>query len=141
MSTPLSVGTTSYSANLATIFGDLAQMESDREQLTRHLRALAADLDGLDRRLSDLIWRQRCRPADPAEGEMLSERTTLESRRAEMASRLRDLARKLNDLDAALAGRKGLVTAPATRVGICPDCGYPSLDSGLCAFCRPRRAF
>ena len=45
MSSPLSVGTTSYSANLATIFGDLAQMESDREQLTRHLRALAADLD------------------------------------------------------------------------------------------------
>ena len=58
-----------------------------------------------------------------------------------MNARLRDLARKLNDLDAALAGRKGLVTAPATRVGICPDCGYPSLDSGLCAFCRPRRAF
>jgi hypothetical protein len=22
-------------------------------------------------------------------------------------------------------------------VGMCPYCGYPSLNSGLCAFCRP----
>jgi len=29
---------------------------------------------------------------------------------------------------------------PAARVGICPDCGYPSLESILCAFCRPRLA-
>lgn len=24
----------------------------------------------------------------------------------------------------------------AARVGTCPDCGYPSLDSLSCAFCR-----
>jgi hypothetical protein len=24
-----------------------------------------------------------------------------------------------------------------TLVGTCPDCGYPSLSSVLCAFCRP----
>ena len=141
MSMPLSAATTTYAASHTAVTDQLVLMQSDREQLTVHLRTLAADLDGLDRRLSDLIWQQRCRPAEAAGGEMLSERTTLESRRAEMTSRLRNLARKLNDLDTALAGGKGLVAAPATRVGICPDCGYPSLDSGLCAFCRPRHAF
>ncbi len=29
---------------------------------------------------------------------------------------------------------------PVARVGVCPDCGYPSLESILCAFCRPRLA-
>ena len=141
MSMSPSTATTSYAGYPAAVTDQLSLMRSDREQLTLHLRTLASDLDGLDRRLSDLIWQQRCRPADPAGGELLSERTTLESRRAEMTSRLRDLARKLNDLDTALAGRTGFATTPATRVGICPDCGYPSLDSGLCAFCRPRHAF
>ena len=135
---PLSAATTRDAGYRTAATDESALLRSEREQLTLHLRALAADLDALDRRLSDLIWQQRCRPADPARGEMRTERTTLESRRSEMTSRLRDLARQLNDFDVALARQKGLVTAPATRVGICPDCGYPSLDSGLCAFCRPR---
>lgn len=141
MSMPLSAATTTYAAYHPAGTDRLWLMQSDREQLTLHLRTLAADLDGMDRRISDLIWQQRCRPAEAAGGEMFSERSTLESRRTEMTSRLRDLARKLNDLDTALAGRRGLMATPATRVGVCPDCGYPSLDSGLCAFCRPRSTF
>ena len=137
---PLSAATTRDAGYRPAATDESGRMRSDREQLTLHLRALAADLDGLDRRLSDLIWQQRCRPADPARAEMLTERTALESRRAQMTSRLRDLARQLNDFDVALARQRGLMPTPATRVGICPDCGYPSLDSGLCAFCRPRRA-
>lgn len=140
MSMPLSASSTTYAGYRAAVADELGLLRADREQLTLHLRALAADLDGLDRRLADLSWHRHCRPAEESGAETLSERTTLESRRAEMTSRLRDLARKLSDLDAALAGRTGFVTTPATRVGICPDCGYPSLDSGLCAFCRPRLA-
>ena len=27
---------------------------------------------------------------------------------------------------------------PVTILAICPACGYPTLGSGLCAYCRPQ---
>ncbi len=33
-----------------------------------------------------------------------------------------------------------LQTLTGARVGTCPHCGYPSLESGLCAYCRPHVA-
>lgn len=116
------------------------RMQTEREQLTLRLRALATDLDALDRRLSDLLWRQRCQRQGPGSHEMSGERSTLETQREQLTSQLRGEARALKDLDETLAGCTGLAQAAAARVGTCPDCGYPSLDSGLCAFCRPRLA-
>jgi hypothetical protein len=113
-------------------------MQADREQLTLRLRALAADLDALDRRLSDLVWRQRCQPTGATGPEMSGELSTLETQRTQLTFRLGGLVRELNDLDMVLEGWKDHLPDPAMRVGTCPDCGYPSLDSGLCAFCRPR---
>jgi hypothetical protein len=53
-----------------------------------------------------------------------------------LTDRLGVLAQRLNSLDNAMSG----VTSDQSRgalVGTCPYCGYPSLGSGLCAFCRP----
>ena len=85
----------------------LARMQAEREQLTGLLRSLAADFDGVDRRLAGI-----------------------------MNARLHGLAGQLNDLDAALSGLHGDRQWPPATVGTCPDCGYPSLGSGLCAPCR-----
>ncbi len=116
--------------------GALGVMETDREQLTHLLRGLASRLDELDRQLADLAWRQQ-RPRTGARfGETVCERTALETERERLTDRLSLLAQRLNTLDSRISG----VTAdesPATLVGTCPYCGYPSLGSGLCAFCRP----
>lgn len=111
-------------------------LEADREQLTHLLRGLAARLDELDRRLTDLAWRRRQLNASSAEGETFCERTALENERERLSDRLGVLAKRLNTLDARLSGADGCATSSA-RVGTCPYCGYPSLGSGLCAFCRP----
>lgn len=111
----------------------LSLMMGDRERLTLLLRGLASDLDEVERRLADIAWRERC--TDPAAH--ADERTSLMARRTHLDSRLRVMALKLNGLDSALSSLKGFPDGPATRVGTCPDCGYPSLDSGLCAYCRP----
>ena len=29
---------------------------------------------------------------------------------------------------------------PVTILAICPACGYPTLGTGLCAYCRPQLA-
>lgn len=100
---------------------------------------LAAELDGLDRRLSDLAWRQRTELLGQV-SELSSERSGLEARRDRLTSTLRRLAVELDNLDTTLEHWKSHHPLPANRVGTCPDCGYPSLDSGLCAFCRPRLA-
>ena len=110
--------------------GALAGVQAHREQLTLLLRGLAAELDDLDRRLSDLAWHQRGRLTGRTETQECHDSGVLLSRREQLNTRLRGLARQLTDLD-----RKH--ERPATRVGTCPHCGYPSLDSGLCAFCRP----
>lgn len=85
-------------------------VQSDREQLTHLLRGLATRLDHVDRRLADLSWPE-CRSA-------------LETERERLSDRLAVLA-ALND------------PTINARMGTCPSCGYPSLASGLCAFCQP----
>ncbi len=109
-------------------------LAGDREQLTHLLRSLAARLDHLDRRLSDLAWRQRRPLAGPALGDKVCERTALESERARLSDRLGVLAMQLRTLDNRVSDAGHRAHA---RVGTCPYCGYPSLGSGLCAFCRP----
>lgn len=116
--------------------GALAGMQAARDRLTHLLRSLAAELDGIDRRLSDLTW-QRLRGAAVTAGETLCERTALEARREQMTARLHVMAGQLNHLDVVLSDLRGHDHVPAARVGTCPHCGYPSLGSGLCAYCRP----
>lgn len=108
----------------------LTTIQVDRDKLTHLLRALAAELDDLDRQLSDLSWRARHRDDHPA---MLC---GLQARREQLTSRLRSLARQLTHLDHSLAAVRGS-DPDLAAVGVCPHCGYPSLGSGLCAYCRP----
>jgi hypothetical protein len=112
----------------------LAVMEADREQLTLLLRGLASRLDELDRRLTDLTWRRQRPHTGGRFGETFCERTALEAERERLTGRLAVLAQRLNFLDSQIAG---VDQQPASLVGTCPYCGYPSLGSGLCAFCRP----
>lgn len=140
MSMPLSAATAARAGLERTASIELSHLKSQREQLTFHLRSLAAELDSLDRRLSDLDWQLHRQHSDAVDTELSRERNALDSQRAHMTSRLRGLARELNDLDMRLVSRSGRPPTHAPRVGTCPDCGYPSLDSGLCAFCRPRLA-
>ena len=102
-------------------------MQADREKLTGLLRTLAAELDGLDRQLADLDWQARSGAAPDG--------AAMRSHRDHLSGRLRQLARELNQLDQTVAAVKGYGDAAA--VGTCPHCGYPSLGSGLCAYCRP----
>lgn len=118
----------------------LSPMRADREQLTHLLRGLAARLDQLDRRLVDLAWRGRGPHLSVILGELVCERTALESERERLSDRLASLADQLNDLDSLLSRTDCTEVLPAGRVGTCPYCGYPSLGSGLCAFCRPHLA-
>ncbi|MCW1958805.1 MAG: hypothetical protein KIH64_009710 [Mycobacterium sp.] len=118
----------------------LAPIHADREQLTHLLRGLAAKLDQLDRELTDLAWRGRSPRTGVAIGEMICERTALESERERLTDRLTMLAGQLSTLDSRLSGDDNPGRLTSTRVGTCPYCGYPSLGSGLCAFCRPHLA-
>lgn len=112
----------------------LRGMQADRERLTARLRTLAAGLDEIDRRLSGLEWDHRGRrPTQPGP---CPERTALEKERAALNNRLRELARHLEDLDRAMSALKDRRPWPSNRVGVCPHCGYPSIDSALCAGCR-----
>lgn len=111
-----------------------ARMQADRERLTRELRSLSGGLDELDRRLSSLDWTRRI--ASPLRSEARTHRLKLEARRTELNCRLRDLARQLTDLDCALSVMAGHPHLTASNVGVCPQCGYPSLSSALCARCR-----
>lgn len=115
-------------------------MRADREQLTHLLRGLAARLDQLDRRLADLAWRGRGPHISVILGEIVCERTALESERARLSDRLTSLADQLNGLDSLLSRTECTEALPTGRVGTCPYCGYPSLESGLCAFCHPHLA-
>lgn len=120
--------------------GALEAVEADREHLTHLLRGLAARLDELDRRLSDLAWRGRGPRIGTLLGELLCERTALESERERLSERLGVLANRLNTLDSRLSGTGNGQLLSMTMAGTCPYCGYPSLGSGLCAFCRPHLA-
>jgi hypothetical protein len=116
----------------------VALLQADREQLTHLLRGLAARLDELDLRLADLSWRKRGPHIGVALGELLCERTALESERERLGERLGVLVGQLSTVDSRLSDT---TCEPTTaRVGMCPYCGYPSLGSGLCAFCRPHLA-
>lgn len=117
--------------------GALTVMQANREQLTLLLRGLAAELDELDRRLTDLAWRQQARSSGVGPTEMHCERTALESARDRQNVRLTILARHLNELDSRVSDLKGHGHWTSAQVGTCPDCGYPSLGSGLCAYCAP----
>ncbi len=117
-----------------------ALMRDHREQLTQLLRTLAARLDELDRRLTDLGWRRHRQHSGVTLGELLCERTALEAERARLTERLEVLAKQLNALDSQLSDTDCHDLAATARVGTCPYCGYPSLGSGLCAFCRPQLA-
>jgi len=119
---------------LASAGGALARMQADREELTGNLRRLAAQLDEIDRQMSELAWPHRTAPAT---GNPSAERAALESRRRGFNTRLRALVGQLNDLDQAISALKGYEEWTPDRVGVCPHCGYPSLGSGLCAYCRP----
>lgn len=112
-----------------------ARVRAERDQVTQVLRALASELDELDRRLSDIAWRLTAQRAQPVPGGIDRERTVLEIHRDRLNSRLRSLADRLKEIDVALSGA---TVAPwqSVHVGTCPDCGYPSLGSGLCASCR-----
>ena len=110
-------------------------MRAEREQLTHLLRALAAELDELDRRLSDIDWRLRVRDTHAALNGTDRERTVLTIQRDRLTGRLHGLASRLKDIDAALSDSFTDLW-PSVHVGTCPDCGYPSLSSGLCASCR-----
>lgn len=119
------------------VAGGLHQLAAEREQLTQLLRRLAARLDELDRALADLAWRRR-RPAPGIRlAEILCQRTSLEAEHDRLTARLGVLARQLNDLDSRLSDGTEQQHRRSPKVGICPECGYPSLGSGLCAFCRP----
>ena len=118
----------------------LTLMQADRDHLTLLLRGLAARLDELDRRLADLAWRGRGSQVGVALGEWLCERTALETERERLGGRLAVLANQLTTLDDRLSDTDSVEVTPSARVGICPYCGYPSLGSGLCAFCRPHLA-
>lgn len=112
-----------------------ARMQADREHLTRQLRSLAGALDELDRRLSNLFW-ARGATALIGRSDAPAQRTALEEQRALLSSRLSGLARQLSDLDCVLSALADHAHLTATRVGVCPHCGYPSLGSALCARCR-----
>ena len=124
----------------ATHSDPLTLMQADRDQLTLLLRGLAARLDELDRSLADLAWRGRGSQIGVALGEWLCERTALEAERERLGGRLALLANQLTTLDNRLSDTGSIEVTPPARVGICPYCGYPSLGSGLCAFCRPHLA-
>ena len=116
--------------------GGLNSIQSDRDRLTQLLRGLAAELDELDRQICDINW-QRGRPAGSAIGEMLCQRTDLETKREKITARLHVMAAHLNRLDTVLSDLRRHDQPPTARVGTCPHCGYPSLGSGMCAYCRP----
>ena len=116
--------------------GALAGIAADRDRLSHLLRGLAAELDGLDRQLSDINW-QRARSTGPIDDETPCERTALEAQREHITARLHVMAGQLSHLDVVLSDLRGHGPIPTTRVGTCPHCGYPSLGSGWCAYCRP----
>ena len=111
-----------------------ARMQADRERLTRELRSLSGGLDELDRRLSSLDWTRRVASTRPSEAQ--AQRLELEARCTQLNNRLRNLARQLSDLDCALSAMTVHPHVTASPVGVCPQCGYPSLSSALCAHCR-----
>jgi hypothetical protein len=115
----------------------LPQLSAEREQLTHVLRGLASRLDELDRGLADLAWRHHRPAAGLTLTEILCARTAMEHERDRLTAHLAVLARQLNDLDSRLADGTEGRRRPTPKVGNCPECGYPSLGSGLCAFCRP----
>lgn len=120
------------------VAGGLSQLLAEREQLTHVLRGLASRLDELDRVLADFAWRHH-RPASGLNvTEMLCAKTDLENERVRLTAHLGVMARQLHDLDSGLADGTEGRQRPTPKVGTCPQCGYPSLGSGLCAFCRPR---
>jgi hypothetical protein len=119
------------------VAGGLPQLSAEREQLTHVLRGLASRLDELDRDLADLAWRHHRPAAGLNMTEMLCARTALGNERDRLTAHLSVLARQLNDLDSRLADGDEGRQRPTPKVGTCPQCGYPSLGSGLCAFCRP----
>lgn len=122
-----------------------ARLRTEREQLTHLLRALAADVDELDRRLAritrppitgpSITSRLRAEAPQATRDGVDRELTMLAIQRDRLAGRLQGLAARLKDIDAALSGASS-DRWPSVHVGTCPDCGYPSLGSGLCATCR-----
>lgn len=115
--------------------GPEARLRTEREQLTHLLRALAAEVDELDRRLSPVIRRSVAGAPRTAEDGDDREQTMLRIQRDRLTGRLQGLATRLKDIDAALSSAS-LDRWPSVHVGTCPDCGYPSLGSGMCASCR-----
>lgn len=112
----------------------MERMRGEREQLTHLLRALAAELDELDRRLSDIAWRLTAGHARGVHAGVDRERSALMIQRDRLTSRLQGLASRLKDIDVTLSNTPA--HSSPIHVGTCPDCGYPSLGSGLCASCR-----
>lgn len=115
----------------------LALMRSHREQLTHLLRGLAGRLDELERRLADLAWHRR---STQSFDESHCERTALENECRRLTERLGLLAQQLKTFDNRLAHAYSGENLLIAKFGTCPYCGYPSLGSGLCAFCRPQLA-
>lgn len=114
----------------------VARMRTEREQLTHVLRAVAAELDDLDRRLSDIVWRFKAQFARGIDRRIDREQAVLAIQRDRLTGRLQGLVARLKDLDDALSDTAARNQLAAVHVGTCPDCGYPSLGSRLCASCR-----
>lgn len=68
-----------------------AGLREERETLTLRLRALASELDGIDRELADRAWRPAPDWADPM--------VELEARHSRLTVHLRTLAAQLHHLD------------------------------------------
>jgi hypothetical protein len=109
------------------ISGVLADLGAERESLTRELRQLAARLDELDRVSSYRGWQNAPLSAEAIGLDQFGQHS-------ELTAGLHRLAARLQELDERIAETKQQGRA---RCGICPECGYPTIESSVCAFCRP----
>lgn len=114
-------------------------MTGDRVRLTHLLRSPAPRLDRRDHRTAKLKWGRGVPHTGAAIGKKPCRRTALESGWGRLTEVLTVLAGPFGTLDKRIPGELPENTTP-TRVGTCPHCGYPSLGSGLCAYCRPHQA-
>ena len=111
-----------------------AELSEQRTRLTLRLRELAAELDRMDRQILDgPCGRQDVHTLRNGElkHDLISDlKSGLKSDYARLTVTLHRLAAQLRHLDSRMSEIK-------SGTGACPQCGYPTLGSTLCAFCPP----